>query len=360
MKFNILFLLFFLVAFLIGCHNNTRTVLFNNPTISYQGRIDFKPDAAVFSWPGTSATLFFEGTSISAILKDLDTANYYNVLIDDNFVLKIHTDSVKRSYLLASGLPKGVHKVELFKRTEEDKGKTMFYGFESQHRIKAIPQPEEKKRKIEFYGNSITCGYAIEDSSGRDSGNGYFENNYLTYAALTARHFNAQYSCIAKSGIGILVSWFPIIMPEMYDRLNPADSTSKWDFNQYTPDVVVINLFQNDSWIVNMREYEQFKHRFGSSAPDTNTIISAYKSFVAGIRMVYPNAHIICALGNMDATRTGSPWPRYIQQGISPLNDSKMHLCFFEYKNTDGHPNIAEQKTMADTLIAFIEERIIW
>jgi hypothetical protein len=33
--------------------------------------------------------------------------------------------------------------------------------------------------------------------------------------------------------------------------LDPVDSTSKWDFSGYTPDVVVINLFQNDSWLVN-------------------------------------------------------------------------------------------------------------
>ncbi len=107
------------------------------------------------------------------------------------------------------------------------------------------------KRKIEFFGNSITCGYAINDKV-HDSPNGYYENNYDAYAAITARHFNAQYHCTSKSGIGIIVSWFPLIMPEMYDRLDPTDSASKWDFSKYTPDLVVINLLQNDSWIVNM------------------------------------------------------------------------------------------------------------
>ena len=67
-----------------------------------------------------------------------------------------------------------------------------------------------------------------------DSPNGYYENNYDAYAAITARHFNAQYHCTSKSGIGIMVSWFPLIMPEMYNRLDPTDSTSKWDFSKYT------------------------------------------------------------------------------------------------------------------------------
>jgi hypothetical protein len=360
MKKQFSFLPLLLAVFLIACNSKVKTVGFSSPHITYQGRIDFKEEAAVFFWPGTSATLNFEGSSISAVLMDSDTANYYNVIVDEKVILKIHTDTVKRSYLLASGLPKGDHKIELFKRTEADKGKTRFYGFESQDGIKLLPPSAAKKRKIEFYGNSISCGYAIEDSSGRDSRNGYFENNYLTYAALTARHFDAQYSCISKSGIGILVSWFPIIMPEMYNRLDPTDSTSNWDFTKYTPDVVVINLFQNDSWLVNMPQHEEFKHRFGCSAPDSNTIIAAYQRFVSDIRKEYPNAQIICALGNMDATRIGSSWPGYIQQAIAPLNDAKIYTCFFAYKNTGGHPNMAEQKAMADTLTAFIEKHIIW
>ncbi|MFA6400945.1 MAG: SGNH/GDSL hydrolase family protein [Salinivirgaceae bacterium] len=363
MKLNVLLVSLFLGSLLIGCNIDTKTIPFNNPNIVYQGRVDFKSDAAVFSWPGTSATLYFEGTSVSATLKDLDTANYYNVIVDDSVILKIHTDTIKQRYLLASELSKGIHKIELFKRTEEDKGKTLFYGFESQDGLKIVLPAQiigTKKRKIEFYGNSITCGYALEDSSSGDSGHGYFENNYLTYAAITARYFDANYSCIAKSGIGILVSWFPIIMPEMYDRLDPTDSTSKWDFNQYTPDVVVINLFQNDSWIVNMPEYEQFKNRFGSTAPDSAIIIAAYKSFVTSIRTKYPNVPIICALGNMDATRIGSPWPGYIQQAITPLNDAKIYTCFFEFKNSPGHPNLKEQQVMADQLIAFIKKELNW
>ena len=43
-----------------------------------------------------------------------------------------------------------------------------------------------------------------------------------------------------------MVSWFPLIMPEMYDRLTPTEASSKWDFSSYQPDVVVVNLFQND------------------------------------------------------------------------------------------------------------------
>ncbi len=241
--------------------------------------------------------------------------------------------------------------MELFKRTEWDKGKTWFYGFETSRRTKILAPPVPPKRKIEFFGNSITCGYAMEDSSDKDSPHGYFENNYLSYAAITAQYFNAQYHCTSKSGIGILVSWFPLIMPEMYDRLDATDSTSKWNFKKYTPGVVVINLFQNDSWIVNMPDNPQFKSRFGNKAPGEDFIINAYKNFVASIRNKYPDASIICALGNMDATRQGSSWPGYIQQAVEQLHDPKIYTHFFKYKNTPGHPKVAGQKAMATSLI---------
>ncbi|MEJ7586662.1 MAG: hypothetical protein WKI04_03765 [Ferruginibacter sp.] len=146
----------------------------------------------------------------------------------------------------------------------------------------------------------------------------------------------------------------------MYDRLDPADGDSKWDFKMFTPDVVVINVLQNDSWIVHLPGHEQFKSRFGTKAPGEKFIINSYKQFVATIRKKYPRAVIICALGNMDATKTGSPWPGYVQQAINQLRDPAIHTHFFKYKNTDGHPKVAEQKAMADELIKFIEHTIKW
>ncbi len=338
----------------------TRTISFHDPNLCYQGRILYKPDAAVLSWPGTSVTVLFNGTGIAGILQDTDTADYFNVIVDGKKVARIHTDTLRHTYELAKGLNPGKHQVELFKRTEWDKGKTLFYGFIVPQNAELIKAAPPGSRKIEFYGNSITCGYAMEDNSGKDSWFGYFEDNYLSYAALTARHFHAQYSCIAKSGIGIMVSWFPLIMPEMFDRLDPTDSTSRWDFTKFTPDIVVINLFQNDSWIVKQPNNDQFKARFGTKTPDENFIVTAYKNFVSSIREKYPKASIICALGNMDATKEGSPWPGYIKQAVGQLNDAKIYAFFFKYKNTDGHPNVAEQKVMADSLIDFIDKNIHW
>ncbi len=327
--------------------------------ISYEGRIAYMPDAAELMWPGTSVTIHFKGTGISGEFKDQDTSNYYNVIVDNKIISVIQFDTLKEIVTLAAGLSHGKHTLQLFKRTEWDKGKTWFYGFETNGKTKLLNPPKLPKRKIEFFGNSISCGYAINDMV-HDSPLGYYENNYDAYPAITARHFNAQYHCTSKSGIGIMVSWFPLIMPEMYDRLDPTDSTSKWDFSKFTPDVIVINLFQNDSWIVTMPDNEQFKKRFGTTPPDESQIVKAYKNFVQTIRSTYPNAQIICMLGSMDITKEGSPWPGYVKKAVAELNDPKIFTYIAPYKNTPGHPKVKEQKELADGLIKFIDAHIKW
>lgn len=332
----------------------------NDPHIHYMGRINFKDDAAELSWPGSSATINFTGTGVKAVLQDQSGNNYFKVIVDGTPLPDIQLDSVKRTYTLVSGLPAGKHQLELFKRTEWTFGKTQLYQFELEPNTTILAAPATHKRKIEFYGNSITCGYAVLDSTGQDRGTAPFEDNYLSYANITARHFNAEYSCIARSGIGVLISWFPQVMPEMYDRLDAADSSSKWSFNQYTPDVVVINLFQNDSWLVQQPQHAEFKHRFDTIAPTADKIVAAYENLVKSIRTKYPQAQIICALGSMDATKEGAPWPGYIQKAVANLHDKKITTHFFPYKNTPGHPSKSEQQAMANDLIRYIEQHIKW
>jgi len=332
---------------------------FNDKIVTYEGRVKMNADNAELIWSGTSVRINFVGTNIAGRFKDLDTCNYYNIIVDGKLASTIHFDNYEQLYTLAENLKDGKHSLQLFKRTEWDKGKTLFYGFEIAGKGKTLKPSKLPKRKIEFFGNSITCGYAIEEGS-QDRYYGYFENNYNTYAALTARHFNAQYHCTSKSGIGVMVSWFPLIMPEMYNRLDPTDPESKWDFSLYTPDVVVINLFQNDSWLVNMPEHDSFKQRFGTQKPSEDFIIDSYRNFVKTIRSTYPNAQIICMLGNMDATREGSPWPGYIKKAVDSLGDAKMHTLFAPYKGTPEHPNAQAQKAMADLLIKYIEKNIKW
>lgn len=337
---------------------------FNDRHIQYEGRISREHGATQLYWPGSSATVRFSGSGLKAILQDYNGQNFFNVIIDGHEPYRIKIDSVKRTYTLAEGLAAGVHTVTLFKITQINKeykrGFTQVFGFELDAAATVLDPPALPKRKMEFYGNSITCGHAILDTAGGDRGASVFENNYLSYAAITARHFNARYRCIAKSGIGVMVSFGDLIMSEMYNRLNPFDSSSSWDFRQYQPDIVVVDLFQNDQAILHRPEYAQYQRRFGHTPPSKDSIIAAYQQFIRRLRSHYPRAYIICALGSMDITREGSEWPGYVQEAVNNLHDANIRTLFFRYKGSPKHPLVKDHEAMADSLIRFIDTNIHW
>jgi lysophospholipase L1-like esterase len=337
---------------------------FSDQHIQYEGRVGMTDSTAELYWSGTMATVRFTGTGLSATMQDFNGQNWFNVIVDSQVVKKIKIDAAKKTYVLAENLPTGTHTLTLFKRTqihkEYKRGYTNLYGFQLAAGAVVMKPLARPKRAIEFYGNSVTCGHAIEDTTGNDSGASLFENNYLAYGALTARHFNARYHCISKSGIGLMVSFGALIMPEMFSRLNPFDSLSVWNFKQYTPDIVVVNLLQNDQAIVHRPEYEHFKKRFGTQPPNAAQVIQAYQQFIQQLRQQYPQAHIICALGSMDITREGHEWPGYVRQAVQHLNDKKVYTHFFPYKGTPKHPLVKDHAAMAQSLINFIDQNIKW
>jgi hypothetical protein len=334
-------------------------ILASNDSLRVTGRVVNHAESVAIFWQGTSILFRFRGTAASALLNDEHGKNYFNIVLDGDSLRYIKLEKGKRSYVLAKGLGDGEHTVEISKRNEWDRGKTTFYGLELGGGTLLAP-PAKKKRSIEFFGNSITSGYANEDYSGKDSPDSTLTNNYYSYAAITARYFDADYYCTSKSGIGIMISWFDLIMPQMYNRLDPSDSTSQWNFKKQQPDIVVINLFQNDSWLVKNPGHQSFKKRFGSTPPSSEYIIHSYKDFLNRVRKVYPRAEIICALGPMDVTREGSPWPGYVRKAVEGTRDRHTHCYFFPYTSKSGHPKVDEHKQMAKQLIAFIEEKVKW
>ena len=124
--------------------------------------------------------------------------------------------------------------------------------------------------------------------------------------------------------------------------------------------MVIVNLFQNDSWLVKLPKHKQYKNRFAKQAPTKEFIIESYAAFVGNLRSYYPNAKIICILGSMDATKDGSEWPSYVKDAVKSLYDDEIYTFFMPYKNSKGHPEIKDQKQMADALCRYIEENIEW
>jgi hypothetical protein len=336
------------------------TIKADDPKLQYTGRIDFtQPDAPVISWPETSITGSFTSSMLAVRLDDHDGKNFFNVFIDGDeaqpFVLQAERGT--RTYVVADHLAPGPHRFLITKRTEGAEGSTVFRGLELADGGKLLDPPPRPTRRIEVFGDSITSGMGDESPDDGPDDRLRDKNSHMSYAAITARALHAELHMSSQSGIGVMISWFPFTMRDFYDQLSAVgNNDSHWDFASWTPDVVVINLLQNDNWLIGRDHKLQ-------PEPDEAARIAAYEAFVARIRQLYPKAYIVCALGSMDATRPGSPWPGYIASAVARLRaggDARIDTIFFPFTGYGQHPRVKQHQANAAMLTAFIREKMGW
>ena len=358
MKFIKLFILLLLsVITIISCSEEKEITDQSNELIQYNGRIDFSDESrAMLTWAGSSIKIKFRGTGVKVLLQAKYSSCALDIVLDGDSMFVLEADSVKKWIVLASDLPNTEHSIKVFKRTNN--GDLWFYGFQLDENAELLKQ-KKRKKIIEFIGDSITHGSSINDTV-NDNWRGLYSDNYFTYAAVTARHFDAQYYCIAQGGVGLMVGGNTLIMDELYYRHNIRDAKSKWDFSKVQPNIVVINLFENDCGIFENMDHPHFAERFGNEIPNEEYIVKAYIDFVQNKKNNYPNAKIICSLGSMRAARKDLPWSGYIKKAVEKMNNPDIYFCLFPYKNSSGHPEIKDHRVMADTLIGFIERNKIW
>ena len=168
-----------------------------------------------------------------------------------------------------------------------------------------IAPTAEKELKIEFIGDSITCGYGVDDEDRNHHFSTKTEDATKAYAYKTAELLDADYSLVSYSGHGTISGYTTQgkkvaaqQLPVKYDRFaissgNAPDGFSAagidWDFRKFVPDIIVINLGTND-YSYTGRDEELIKEYSDS-----------YTKFLTKVRENNADAHIICALGVMGA-----------------------------------------------------------
>lgn len=323
----------------------------NNADYVYAGRVDFaNPAAPVFYWAGNAATIGFTGRALGVVLDAPADGIYFDVIIDGAGATRhvIRARKGRHTYFIAGDLADTRHTVEVFRRVDPTYPGVAFDGIRIATGSTVFRPAQKTRLKIVFYGDSITAGYGVLDPTRKHEGRAAYMDNYVAYDAVAARTLDADYRAIALSGIGILKSWFPLTMPQLYDRLAPRDLASRWNFTRWTPDIVVVNLLQNDSWLLPREPHP----------PTPAAIVAAYAGFIRTLRAHYPRAAFVCMLGNMDVTANSSPWPGYVRTAVRQLRaggERNVHVLIVPYKGTPGHPDVAEQATMARALVAKIK-----
>lgn len=329
--------------------DNYKDIKPNNPAIQYIGRF-YAPsaDSVLFDWPGTYFRCNFTGKNIGLRLngaKDI----YYNVFIDD---LPAKTFSSSNEILwVARNLKAGKHTLKVYKRTESLVGISVFKGIVIDANAEISPFDKQPTRHLEFIGNSITCGYGTEGASKNDHFKPETENNYHTYAAYLSRAFNADYSIVAHSGMGVVRNYGDSLkiskapqMPARFFRTLDNNDTLKWNFSKWHPDAVFINLGTND---------------FSTQPfPDKAVFQRTYEQLILNIRKVYGNIPVICLVGPM----TDEPCFSYVKEMTENMKllYGEKNIYFIGLPafmlnpdtelGSDWHPSASGQKKMAELI----------
>ena len=233
----------------------------------------------------------------------------------------------------------------------------------------AVVKPvSNKKRYIEFVGDSITCGYGIDDEDPLHGFSTKTEDVTKAYAYITAEGLGADYSIVALSGYGIISGYTGTGIQNTKELLSPyyesaafsyqkadnvAPHTVKWDFQKRQSDLVVVFLGTNDdSYCLDDRQKQ-------------DDFCRNYAVFLKKIRKNNPDSQILCILGTM----TDRLFP-FVEQAVdcycSENSDSKVYarkmpvMIPDDGLAADYHPTARTQKKAAEKLTAFIEEITGW
>jgi lysophospholipase L1-like esterase len=327
----------------------------SKPSIKYVGRFDFSdPAGPKFSWPASTITANFEGSEASVKIKSSGD-NWFNIIIDNNIYKTFNVNKTSKTLKLASGLSFGKHTVTIVKRTESCVGTAQFLGFDF-GTGKLLEAPQSSARRIEFIGDSTTSGYGNEGKNQYVHFLSKTENAYMTYSSITARNLGAEQHLIAASGKGLVVNGDNSkinTIRDLYLRTIFEDSKKQWNFSNWTPQVVVINLGSND----------MFKR------VDKDSFKNGYKNFIFNIRKKYPDAHIFCTVGPMLYGELLKKNRECVQNMVNELNSSGdygVHFVEFPHQTaadgygSDGHPSVKTHQKMANVLTEAIRNALGW
>lgn len=318
-----------------------------------------------FTFTGKSASVVITGDETASAPEDQGSYARYAVYVDGERVSEGLVDQPEKTVEIFSSSEEKETTVKILKLSESANSIFGIKSINVNSKGDIAPTPD-KDLKIEFIGDSITCGYGVDDEDMNHHFATNTEDATKAYAVKTAELLDADYSLVSFSGHGIISGYSgngrkqaSQLVPNFYTKVGrtygkaPVDvSKIDWDFSSFVPDVVVINLGTNDDSYVKGDEEKTFDY------------IDGYVKFLGTIREKNPDAQIVCTLGTM-----GDNLYPAIEEAVSRYTaasgDSKVSCMHFDLQdmNADGiaadwHPSAKTHSKAAEKLAEEIKSLI--
>ncbi len=342
----------------------------DNKNFDYSGRIDLNdPNVSEFYYASSSVSFKFKGRGVSVLLKNkiywgepklgviLDGENISKPLLEENNdkIVKIDVTGV---------LEDGIHEIMIFKNNATHNIFSI-HGIEIDGEILPLEKAPENQLKIEVFGDSVCAGEVMDAHDyvakvDPEDANGRFDNGYESFVMQTARNLGARIHNNSQGGVALLndTGYFNVGLENIYNKMKYfyEDKITEWDFARFTPDIVIIEVAQNDEhnlltgersiFLTDLEHKEKWK--------------TAYKKLVRELYKLYNTPKFVLT------TTVLMHDPRWDET----LEEIKNELCsegIKVYRNvfsrngaaTPGHPRYVEHKEMADELTLFIKDVVL-
>lgn len=348
----------------------------NDAVCKYLGRTELSDDILWCAMSGTGCEFEYTGKNLEITFQgDSSINDYYNhrarvgIFVDEERVADEMISQNEISIPVIKTDSDDTYNIKIIKLSEVEMS-TMGIKSIDIDDGEIIAPASEKPHKIEFIGDSITCGYGIDSDGPYDNFSTATEDITKTFAHKSSQILNADYSIFAMSGYGLLSGYTSdpsqintdAIIPPYYCNLGCSNASFtgsgypqnySWNFGNFRPDVIVINLGTNDATYCqnNNEKLESF--------------IQAYVDFLGQIRVNNPEAEIFCTLGTC-SEQIYSQVEQASKKYSAETGDDKVHALLIDSGDSnygygaDWHPSEASNTLMGDILADEIAKVMGW
>lgn len=346
-----------------------KTPLTNNK-VKYIGRLFISGTKLWMTQSGSGFAFRFKGKRLDIIL-GCDEESFHEglncnmpriaVTVNGRFRIKKLITTTSERYTLISSEEETEAVVSIIKLSEA--AFSLAYAeAETDDNDSISPLPAYPVR-IGFIGDSITCGYGVDDSNAQSDFSTEAQNALKSYACTSAGILGAEYSLFSYSGYGIISGWTADgirntreVLPPYYEHFchsyKTADGTDldalTWDNSSMPADIIVVNLGTNDNSFCthNPESFPEFEE--------------TYFTFLKTVNRCHPEAFIIASIGIIEVSHELSDCiHRAADRFRKEVND---RIAEFRFTGQNGdlgfgsqwHPSEDTQAYAAEELADFI------